>query len=511
MPRRHSARPALRASVPATEPVDVLVVGYGCAGASAALEAARAGASVRVVERFSGPGGTSALSGGELYLGGGTPVQQACGFQDTPEAMAAFLRAALGPAVDEDKLAAYVQDSVEHYGWLVECGVPFVPSLYDAPTWMPPTDDGLMWLGERSWPFHELAAPAPRGHRPATGHFGGWLLMDRLAAATAAAGATAVFDTTVDRLVVEQDGAVVGVQGRQYGEAVTHLARSVVLTTGGFVDDDTMLAEHAPALLGKDKVSCGGEDGSGIRMAQALGAAVRHMSAGQVGFHAVPALMARGLVVDRHGHRFMNEDTYPGRIGQAALFTRDLDCWVILDEEGFEQVPEAERWGVQPHHVAGTVAELEALVDMPAGSLQDTVGQYNAAAARGEDPWFHKDRRWLRPLRAPFTAIDPRRSFRGPNDPPLGPGAAVFTLGGLATDVDGHVLDQDGQPLPGLLAAGRATSGLAAWGYISGTSLGDGTFFGRRAGRTAARASAGRHAGAGNLPVEARAGDPDRP
>ena len=68
----------------------------------------------------------------------------------------------------------------------------------------------------------------------------------------------------------------------------------------------------------------------------------------------------------------------------------------------------------------------------------------------------------------------------------MGSGAAVFTLGGLATDVDGHVLDLDGRPIPGLLAAGRASSGLAAWGYISGTSLGDSTFFGRRAGRTAA-------------------------
>jgi 3-oxo-5alpha-steroid 4-dehydrogenase len=99
----------------------------------------------------------------------------------------------------------------------------------------------------------------------------------------------------------------------------------------------------------------------------------------------------------------------------------------------------------------------------------------------------HKDKRYLRPLRPPYAAFDPRRSFRGPNDPSSGPGAAVFTLGGLRTDVAGHVLDVDGVEIPGLLAAGRATSGLPAWGYISGTSLGDGTYFGRVAGRTAAR------------------------
>jgi 3-oxo-5alpha-steroid 4-dehydrogenase len=311
--------------------------------------------------------------------------------------------------------------------------------------------------------------------------------MERLAAAMTDAGARTVVDTTAQRLVVDESGRVVGVVGRRYGEDAVYLARSgVVLTTGGFVDDDDMLREHAPQLVGKDKVSCGNEDGSGIRMAQALGAAVRHMGAGQVGFHAVPALMARGLVVNRVGQRFINEDTYPGRIGQAALFKHDLDCWVVLDEQGYEEVPEPERWGVRPHHVAETLEELEQLTGMPPGALQATVREYNAHAARGEDPYFSKDPRWLRPLAPPFAAIDPRRSFRGPDDPQVGTGAAVFTLGGLATDVDGRVLSVGGAPVPGLFAAGRASSGLAAWGYISGTSLGDGTFFGRLAGRAAA-------------------------
>lgn len=467
---------------------DVLVVGFGCAGAAAAWEAATAGADVLVLERASGSGGTSALSGGELYLGGGTALQKACGIDDSADAMAAFLRLALGPGVDEDKLAAYCEGSVEHASWLEQLGVPFTPSLYDDPSWMPPTDDGLMWLGERSWPFTEVARPAPRGHRPATGHFGGWLLMDKLAMAARTAGAREALDVYAERLIL--DGTrVVGLQAKQYGETRAYRARrAVVIATGGFVDDDQMLAEHAPKLLGMDKISCGGEDGSGIRMAQALGAAVRHMGAAQVGFHAVPAFMARGIVVNSRGQRFVNEDTYPGRIGQAALFGQGMGCWVVLDEKGYEQVPVGERWGVLPHETADTLAELERLTGLPDGSLQATVGEYNRHAADGEDPVCHKDPRWLRPLEPPFAAIDPTRSFRGPNDPAVGSGAAVFTLGGLATDVAGRVLHVDGDPIPGLLAAGRATSGLAAWGYISGTSLGDGTFFGRQAGRTAAGA-----------------------
>ena len=490
MARQRTARPQHAADVASyDEQVDVLVVGFGCAGASAAWEAATAGADVLVLERASGPGGTSALSGGELYLGGGTALQQSCGFADTAEQMAAFLRAALGPGVDEDKLLAYCAGSVEHFTWLADLGVPFTPSLYDDPSWMPPTNDGLMWLGERSWPFTELATPAPRGHRPATGHFGGHLLMAALSAAATAAGARTATDTYAERLVVE-DGRVVGVVARQYGEERTYRARrGVVLSTGGFVDDEQMLAQHAPRLVGMDKISCGGEDGSGIRMAQALGAGLRHMGAGQVGFHAVPALMARGLVVNRHGQRFINEDTYPGRIGQAALFQQEMACWLVLDERGFEEVPDGERWGVQPHHVAETLAELEQLVGMAPGALQTTVTTYNEHAAQGRDPYFHKDARWLRPLQPPYAVIDPRRSFRGPNDPPVGSGAAVFTLGGLATDVDGRVLHVDGTAIEGLYAAGRATSGLAAWGYISGTSLGDGTFFGRAAGRSAATAT----------------------
>ncbi len=122
--------------------VDVLVVGFGCAGAAASHEATTAGAEVLVIERAGGPGGSSALSGGELYLGGGTRVQHACGFEDDPQNMLAYLRAALGPHVDEEKLRLYCEGSVDHFEWFSARGVQFQESLYDAPSWMPPTRDG---------------------------------------------------------------------------------------------------------------------------------------------------------------------------------------------------------------------------------------------------------------------------------------------------------------------------------------------------------------------------------
>jgi 3-oxo-5alpha-steroid 4-dehydrogenase len=84
---------------------DVVIVGFGCAGASAAIEAADAGADVFIVERMGGAGGVSAMAGGLVYLGGGTPIQKACGFDDTPDEMFKCLMAACGPDPDEAKIS----------------------------------------------------------------------------------------------------------------------------------------------------------------------------------------------------------------------------------------------------------------------------------------------------------------------------------------------------------------------------------------------------------------------
>lgn len=470
----------------AEDAVDVIVVGFGIAGACAAISATEAGASVLVVERAGAPGGSSALSGGEVYLGGGTSVQAGCGFSDDPASMLAFLTAALGPHADPEKLRLYCDDSVEHFDWLVEHGVEFRPSLYDAPTWMPPTTDGLMWLGENSHPFDTLARPAPRGHRPPAPSFAGHALMDALVAAATSAGVTTVVDSRVTSLVTE-NGRVVGVRAKQYGsEREFRARRGVVLTTGGFVDNEHMLAAHVPALLGQGKVSDGLDDGSGILMAQAVGAATRRMHAHEVALTVLPALAARGILVNAHGQRFVNEDTYPGTISHAAVNHQPAPYWVIADETAFDDVPPADLWGVRPTHVAETLGELEADLGMPPGSLETTVSAYNRSAAQGEDPYFHKAARWLRPLVAPYAAVDVAAGFNpgGRESGAAGTGVAGFTLGGLHTTVDGAVLSVSGALVPGLYAAGRATAGMHGEGYISGTSLGDGSYFGRRAGRS---------------------------
>jgi 3-oxo-5alpha-steroid 4-dehydrogenase len=477
--------PRSESEVPAWDSeADVVVVGYGCAGASAAVGALEAGADVVVIERAGAGGGASAMAGGEIYVGGGTPVQKACGFDDTPEAMYDFLMAATGPAPNQEKISVYCEGSVEHFHWLVRCGVEFKESFYSKPCWEPPTDDGLVFSGgENAWPFNEIAPPAPRGHVPRIQNkrlmekSGGWELMRHLQATADQGGARAQLDSRVTQLVVDRGGAVVGVSGRRFGEDFAVRARrGVVLASGGFAANPEMVALHAPAISGQMLLGTNGDDGTSIRLGQGLGAAVAHLEAAEAAIPIPPSLFFPSILVNRFGQRFVNEDTYGGRIGQMAVFHQQAHIALVCDEAIFESVPEGERWGARPTWVAGTVGELEGEMGLPEGALQATVELYNRHAGAGRDPVFHKRAEFLQPLQPPFGGIQLTSL-------PF----AVFTLGGLVTSVDGEVQGPGGDPIPGLYAAGRATSGIPSWGYASGTSLGDGTFFGRRAGRAAGR------------------------
>jgi 3-oxo-5alpha-steroid 4-dehydrogenase len=189
---------------------DVFVAGFGAAGSCAAHAAREVGAEVLVAERASGPGGAAALSEGIVYLGGGTPVQTACGFEDSVDNMERYLLAACGPEPDEAKVVAYAEASLDHFGWLVNRGVEYDPRL-DTETQMAPAGtEGLVWSGgEDAWPFNEIAVPAPRGHLAKTKRSTGWLLMQILTGAAITAGADVSYDTRVERLIVD-DGRVVG-------------------------------------------------------------------------------------------------------------------------------------------------------------------------------------------------------------------------------------------------------------------------------------------------------------
>lgn len=469
------------------EEADVVIAGFGIAGAAAAVEAARAGADVLVLERTGSWGGAASMAGGFIYLGGGTPIQKACGFEDSVANMAAYLNVAMGPGADEKRIADYCEGSLEHFDWLVGCGVHFKPEFFGEPGWEPMGDQGLMYSGgENSYPFNTIAEPAPRGHVPQMSDkkqgesSAGYMLMKPLVETATAAGARAIYDVRVQRLIVESDGRVVGVFARRYGEEIAVRARrGVVLAMGSFAYNEAMVAQYAPRIAGRPAAAIEQHDGQAIRMAQALGADLAHMDATEVAIFIDPQQLVRGILVNGRGQRYVPEDTYPGRVGQLTLYHQDNTAFLIIDEKAQEEAMASlspQLMMRPPTWVCGTVAELESEMGLPTGSLQATVSAYNAGAATGEDPLLHKKPQWLRPIGSPVGAIDLRESTGG------------FTLGGLLTSLDAEVLHVSGEPIPGLFAAGRCTAGLAAWGYASGISLGDGSFYGRRAGRRAAGA-----------------------
>lgn len=466
---------------------DVVVVGYGVAGASAAIEAARAGADVLVLERTGGWGGAAALSGGFIYLGGGTALQKALGFEDTPENMERFLMAALGPGADEAKIHDYCQGSVEHFEWLVAQGVPFKEEFWGEPGWEPPADQGLMFSGgENAAPYNILATPAPRGHLPqmADKHTsekgGGFMLMKPLTDTAAALGVRAEYDVRLQRLIADESGRVAGVVAKRYGKPVyVRARRGVVLATGSFAYNQQMVEAYTPLLINRPAAAIEEHDGIGILVAQALGAQLAHMDAIEVAIFADPQMIARGILVNGRGQRYIPEDSYPSHIGQSTLIRQNNEAFLIIDEAALEEANKsvsssAAMRSVPPTWVAESVAELESDLGFPAGVLQATVEVYNRHAKDGADPVLGKKTQWVKPIGTPLAAYDLRNRTGG------------FTLGGLRTDLDSRVMHVSGDPIPGLFAAGRCTSGISAGGYVSGASLGDGSFYGRRAGRAAA-------------------------
>ncbi|MDX5453502.1 MAG: FAD-binding protein, partial [Rhodococcus sp. (in: high G+C Gram-positive bacteria)] len=270
-----------------------------------------------------------------------------------------------------------------------------------------------------------------------------------------------------------------GIAAKKFGDEVfVRARRGVVLTTGSFAYNDAMVTAFAPQLIGRPAAAIEEHDGCSIRMAQALGADLAHMGATEVAFFADPQLMARGILVNARGQRYVPEDTYPGRVGQLTLLRNDNQAYLVIDEASYEEgcatTSSTPYFRFPPKWAAETVAELESDMGLPEGTLQATVEVYNRHAAAGTDPVLGKKPEWVRPIGTPVAALDLRNCTAG------------FTLGGLHTTVNSEVLHVSGEPIPGLYAAGRCTSGVCAGGYASGTSLGDSSFFGRRAGIAAA-------------------------
>jgi succinate dehydrogenase/fumarate reductase flavoprotein subunit len=463
-----------------SDEVDVVVIGFGIAGGCAAVSAAAAGAKVLVLERAAVAGGTTSMAGGHFYLGGGTAVQQATGHADDPEEMYKYL-VAVSREPEHDKIRAYCEGSVEHFNWLEDLGFQFERSYYPEKAVIQPNTEGLMFTGnEKVWPFKNQAVPAPRGHKvPVPGDTGGAsMVIDLLLKRADELGVQMRYETGATGLI-EDDGAVVGVTWKQFNDTGAIRAKAVVIAAGGFVMNPDMVASYTPKLAEKPFVLGNTyDDGLGIRLGVSAGGATKHMD--EVFITAPvypPSILLTGIIVNKLGQRFVTEDSYHSRTSGYVMDQPDSAAFLIVDEAHMER-PEIPL--IQFIDGWETVEEMEGALGIPEGNLVATLNRYNEYAARGEDPDFHKQPEFLAPQdKGPWGAFD------------LTLGKAMysgFTVGGLATTVDGQVLGEDGSVVPGLYAAGACASNIAqdGKGYASGTQLGEGSFFGRRAGTHAA-------------------------
>lgn len=525
---------------------DVVVVGWGAAGASAALEARAQGASVLVIDRFEG-GGASALSGGVVYAGGGTVQQKEAGFHDSPQIMRDYLRHEVNGVVSDATLERFCQDSAANLAWLEGHGVRFAAAMPDHKTSYPPDGKFLYYSGNEVVPAYRshLKAnekPAPRGHRAVSRGQSGATLFEALKNATLTSGVATLTQATVRRLVCEmgadgQPGRVVGVEvwqmpandprtlrhaelHRQYvrwrtfraGKAAAcrreaarleqeaarpRLVRArhgVVLSTGGYVFNPELIQAFAPHTKRGWPIGGSGCDGSGLRLGQSVNAAsdaLNNISCWR--FITPPAVWPMGVVVNRQGERFCNEQVYGATLGHELVEHQGGRAWLILDHQlrmratrqclfgklwAFQSLPAMAMMWLKAIKGASPEALARRIGADPA-KLTAAITAANAAAAGQTDDPFGKSADMRHALRGPLYAID--ISIGNPLFP-----LAVLSLGGLRVNEDnGQVLNVQGQGIPGLFAAGRTAVGLPSTHYVSGLSLADCVFSGRRAGRAA--------------------------
>ena len=478
------------ADVPSwSDEVDVIVIGFGISGGSAAVSAAAAGAKVLVLEKAAAAGGTSAMAGGHFYLGGGTAVQQATGHDDTPEEMYKYL-VAVTPEPDHEKIRAYCDGSVEHFNWLEDLGFQFERSFYPGKVVVPPGTEGLSYTGnEKVYPFTENAKPAPRGHSvPVPGELGGAaMVIDLLAQAGRRARRGSPLRDRGDQPCRRRRD-----RGRRRVEAL-HRNRCDQSEGGHhrrrwFRDEPRHggrahpgpwpeATHQASRCRGAYVLGNPNDDGLGLRMGVSAGGVAKHLDQMLITASPYPPeILLTGMIVNNQGERFVAEDSYHSRTAAFVLEQPDQVAYLIVDEEHMQMpamplIRFIDGWE--------TVEEMEQALGIPEGKLVASLNRYNDNAARGEDPDFHKQPEYVAPqTKGPWAAFD------------LSLGRAMysgFTLGGLDVSIDGEVLREDGSVIPGLYAAGACAANIAqdAKGYSSGTQLGEGSFFGRRAGSRA--------------------------
>lgn len=453
---------------------DVIVVGSGAAGLSAAVSAADTGARVLVMEADTHVGGSSRLSGGHFYAAG-TSVQAAAGEADSPDAMFDHYMTLNQWLVEPAVVRRYCDLSAPTFEWLIAQGVEFpVAGLYAS---------GV--------------GPSRRGHQP-TG--GGEAVVQALEARCSQRNVDFVLDARVERLLTADSTTEVCGIAVGSDEATSN---AVVMAAGGFGANPALLQTHYPdaAAAGNWAWYIGSPmaRGDGLLLGQSVGAALDGHNRGLLlvtpGFSRDLEVALPGWVVlvNQAGRRFTDE-TAPYTVLAGLIQHQSGPVYAVFDHLALQNakpgpvsqavwVTDALAREIETGTVcqAATLQELARRLGIHAAGLEGTLRGYNQDCADGTDARFFKQRD-LQPIaQPPFYAAEIR------------PGIICWTGAGLRINADTEVMGEDEMPIPGLYAAGETVGSLHGDRYVGGGgSFGPCIVFGKLAGEIAARYALGR-------------------
>lgn len=487
---------------------DFVFIGYGGAAAMAAIHAAQESPSSRILilETFTQGGGSTAMSGGGTHLGGGTAVQATwnAAHTETADDFYKHVFYGSGEGADPEVARAFADHAKATFDALVAAGVqydPFNSGYFNSP----PTGYGLLFDNEQrpeALRKAGLTTAVPHAHfasdtlsdpanPPAHPRRGGSLWAALHATVSQLSNVEVIYSTKAEKLIVNDDGRVVGVEAAQDGAVKNYKAsKAVLVACGGFINNADMRARFIPSTLKNNGVGPR-DNGDGIKMGQAIGADLRLMGSSEDFYPTfmVAPQHVEAIAVKFSGERFAPEDLGGPVFGRIiarddlgpltsaaheiteAHLSQDVVAWLVYDET-LHQEMEANTGVTGNEYSAPTLAELAAKAGINAAILEDTVNRFNTYVVGGTDEQFFKDPATLRSVEtAPFYAFPLRK--RG-----------VFTIscGGLRINDKAQVQKPDGSAIPGLYAAGSTAATINAQYYLAGGGTAGAFVFGRIAG-----------------------------
>ena len=437
---------------------DVIVVGGGGAGLSAANAAAAAGAKVVVFEKMGVLGGNTLRATGGLNAAA-TKYQAAKGVADSPEL---FFKDTMKGGYNKNDPALVKllsEKAVDSLDWIESMG------------------------GDLSDVGRAAGASVDRIHRPAGGAKAGPEIVKTLkGAAEAKSGISFFTDARVTALQADKKGAVSGVVVAIGGKDYKVAAKAVVLASGGFGANEEMLVALNPALKGFATTNHPGATGDGIKLAEAVGAALVDMKEIQTHPTYAPgkemvteAVRGNGaILVDHKGARFIDELKTRDVVSAAILGLPEKTAYLVFDtsvRKSLKAIEDYVKMGIVVE--AATPAELAAKIGVDPAVLASTIERYNGFVAAKADADFARPDMPRALSVGPFHAIE------------VTP-AVHHTMGGVKIDTSARAISAKGEPIPGLFAAGEVTGGVHGGNRLGGNALADIVTFGRIAGVNAA-------------------------